>query len=148
VVQNEDRSLLGRQSSEPSFELVPIGDSQQCVRCRRSVDRQHPQDRSSAALARRLVDALMNEESLQPRVEPVRIAEPSKVTPGDHQRILEGILGSIDVAEDPLCDREEAVGAGADQVDERLPVSTLSHLDEFQIHQGPLVAPGGGAVHP
>ena len=39
VVQNEDRSLIGLESSEPALELVPIGDRQQCVRRGRSVDR-------------------------------------------------------------------------------------------------------------
>ena len=48
-------------------------------------------------------------ESVDPRVEAVRIAEARKVAPGDHQRVLQGVLGPIDVAEDPLCDPEEAV---------------------------------------
>ena len=147
VVQNEKCSLIGREPSEPALELVPIGDCQQGIRRGRSVDRQHPQDRRSTTLARRLVDAFVDEEALYPRVEPVRIAESSKVTPGDHQRILEGILGPIDVAEDPLRDREEAVAAWTDQVDIRLPVSTLRRDDEIPIHREPLVAPCGGTVH-
>ena len=48
---------------------------------------------------------------MEPGVEPVRIAEPGKVAPGDHQRFLHGILGPVDVAKDPLGDREEAVAA-------------------------------------
>ncbi len=39
---------------------------------------------------------------MQPSVESVRIAETPEVTPGDHQRVLQGILGPIDVPRDTL----------------------------------------------
>ena len=58
---------------------------------------------------------------MEPGVESVRIAEVRQVTPGDHQRILQGILGPIDVAEDPLGDRKESVLPSADQVDDTPP---------------------------
>ena len=65
----------------------------------------------TAARARRLRDAGADDEAVQPGVEAVRIAEPRQVAPGDHQRVLEGILGPIDIPEDPLRDREEAIAA-------------------------------------
>ena len=133
-MEHEDRPLIGRQPAEPAFELVPVGDGEQVVGCRRSVDRQHPQVRRPATLARRLGDADVDEEAVEPRIEPVRIAEAPQVTPGDHQRVLEGILGPIDVAQDPLGDREEPVGPSADQVDIRLPIPVLCRLDEVAIH--------------
>jgi hypothetical protein len=148
VMQNEDRPLLGRQPSEPAFEQVPIGHGYEVIRSGRSVDRQHPEMGGSATLARRLVDALMDKEPAEPSVEPVRIAEAPKVTPGDHQRVLQCVLGPIDVAKDSLSDREEMVTARTDQVDVRLLVSALCRLDEIPVHREPLVAPSGGAVHP
>src|SRR6478735_1833196 len=71
---------------------------------------------------------------MQPRVESVRIAEPGQVAPGDHQRVLHGVLGPIDVAEDPVGDREEPVATDADQVGIRLPITAASRLDEIPIH--------------
>ena len=56
-----------------------------------------------------------------------------EVAPGDHQRVLEGILGSVDVAEDPIGEREEAVARGPDQVDECRLVATLRRLDEIPV---------------
>ena len=80
----------------------------------------------------------MDEDPAQPRVESVRIAEAPQVAPGDHQRVLQGVLGPIDVAEDPLGDREEPAEARADQVDVRLPITALCRLDEISIHrEGP-----------
>jgi hypothetical protein len=147
VVQNEDRPLVGRQPPEPAFEQVAVGHGYELIRRRRSVNRQHPKVRGPATLARRLVDAFVDEEPADPSVETARIAEAPKVTPGDHQRILQCILGPIDIAKDSLSDREEMVTARTDEVDVRLPVSALCRLDEISIHASFLVAPGGGAVH-
>ena len=147
MVEHQDCSLIRRQPAEPAVKLVPVADGEQVVGRRRSVDRQHPKNRCPVALVRRLVHALSDEESSQPRVEAVRIAEALQVTPGDHQRILDGILGPIDVAEESMSDREELVDSRPDQVDKRLPTSASSRLDEISIHCEPLVAPGGGAVH-
>ena len=143
VMQDEDRPLFGRQPAEPTFEQVPVGDGDQVIGRGRSVDRQHPEIRGAATLARRLVDAFADDESVQPRVESVRIAEPTQVTPGDHQRILEGVLGPIDVAEDPLRGRVETVHARADQVDECRLVAMLGRLDEVAVHVSILGAPVG-----
>ena len=146
VVEHEDRPLIGREPAEPAFEQVPIDHGNELVRRRRSVDRQDPEVLGAATLSRRLRDADMDQEAGQPGIEPVRIAEPSEVTPGDHQRVLEGILGPVDVTEDPLGDREQAVAPPADEVDERRLVSTLGGRQKVPIHPVPLAAPFGGAV--
>ena len=72
---------------------------------------------------------------MEPGVEAVRIAESGQVTPGDHQRFLHGILGPIDVAEDPVGEREEAVATNADQVGICLPVPLPCGLDEISVHR-------------
>ena len=133
VVQDEDRPLFGRQSAEPAVELVPVGYGEQVIGCGRSIDRQHAKVRCPAPLARRLGDADIDQEALKPRIEAVRIAETPEVTPGDHQRVLQGILGPIDVAEDPLGDREQSVTPNADQVDECVPIPVPCRLHEIAI---------------
>jgi hypothetical protein len=134
VVEHEDRPLFGRQPAEPTFQQVTVGDGDQIVGSGRSVDRQDPKVRGSTTLARRMVDADVDEEALKPRIEAVRIAEAPQITPGDHQRVLEGILGPIDIAEDTLCGREEVVLANADQVDIRRPIPVPRRLDEIAVH--------------
>jgi len=129
-----DRPLFGRQPAESAFEQVPVGHGEELIGSGRSVDRQDPKVRGSATLPRRMVDADIDEEALEPRIESVRIAEAPEVTPGDHQRVLQGILGPIDVAEDPLGGREEVVLANADQVDIRRPIPVPCRLDEIAVH--------------
>ena len=109
VAQHEDGALLGRQTSESALQLVAVGDRQVVVV---PVGMSHGSARrlaDEAAITRRLGDAGSDEKAMEPGVEAVRIAESGQVTPGDHQRVLHGILGPIDVAEDPLRDREEPV---------------------------------------
>ena len=146
VVQDEDGPLLGRQAPEPTIELVAVSDREQVVGCRRSVDREQPQVRGAATLARRLGDADTDHEAGQPRIEPVRIAEVPEVTPGDHQRVLQGVLGPVDVTEDPLGGREQAVAAHADQVDEGRLVAVLCCRQELAIHSWASAAPLGGTL--
>jgi hypothetical protein len=77
VVEHEDRPLFGRQPAEPAFEQVPVCDGEQVVGSGWSVDRQDPKVRGSATLTRRVGDADVDEETLEPRIEAVRIAESS-----------------------------------------------------------------------
>jgi hypothetical protein len=95
-----------------------------------------------------LGDANVGEEAVNPRVEPVRIAEARKVTPGDHQRVLQSIFGPIHIPEDSVRDREEPVTTELDQIDERRLVTVLRRYDEVAIHLTTIeVTPVGGVFH-
>ena len=141
MTKHEDGPLFGRQSPEPAFELVPVDHGQELIGSRRSVDRQHVQIGQMTALTHRRGQTGVDEETAHPRVEPVRIAELGQVTPGDHQRLLKGILGSVDIAEDAVRGREEAVGPRAHQVGIGLLVATLGGLHAFAVHRSPSIRP-------
>jgi len=148
VAEHEDRPLIGVEAPKATVELVAIGEGQEIVGRRRIVEREHVQVCGPAALPAGVGDANVREEPVDPGIEAVRIAEVRQVTPGDHQRVLQGILGPIDVPENPIRDREEAIAARSDQVDKCRLVSSLGRLDEVAIHRMlPVVAPVGDAVH-
>ncbi len=88
-----------------------------------------------ATVSPRVVDAHVREHALEPEVEPVRIAEVRQVTPGDHQRVLQGILGPVDIMKDPAGDPEQAIEASAHQVHECDLVATLRRDHELSIHR-------------
>ena len=147
MTQHENRALLGIQSAETALQLIPVGHGEELVRASRKIGREHVKIRDEAALTHRLMQTRADDEAMEPRVEPFRIAESGQITPGDHQRVLYGILGSVNVAEDPLGDCEEPVAARTDQVGIRLPVAASGRLDEIAIHGlRPSLAPSGGAV--
>src|SRR5438094_7809890 len=146
VMHDENRPLLGWQPPESAFELVPVGHRERVVRDSRSVDRQETDVRAPGAHSAGLAVAGMNQEPLQPGVEEIRISEPPQPAPGDHQRLLNGILGSGDIPENSIRDGEEPVPARTSQDGKRLPVALLSLLHEVAIHlPGPSVRPIGGA---
>jgi hypothetical protein len=148
VAEDQDRPFIRLEPAEAAIELISVADGQELIRRCRAVDREDEQVRDPLALPAGFGNADIREQTVDPGVEPVRIAEARQVTPGDHQRFLQGVLGPVDIPEDPMCNREEAATAKANQVDERRLVALLSRLDEVAIHrQLPWLAPVGGAVH-
>jgi len=135
MAENEQSSLLRSQASEAPLELISIGDVEEVVSGHGQIDRQGEKVRDPPAFSLGLGKAGANDEAVEPRVEPIRITESGQVTPGDHQRFLDGILGLIDVAEDPLGECEEAIATSADQVGVRASITLACSLDEVSVHR-------------
>ena len=117
VAEHQDRTLLRLQPLERAIHDVAIDDAHELVGRDLILE---PEDLHAVAtpLATSMLDAHVGEHALKPEVEPVRIAEVRQVAPGDHQRVLQGILGPVDVVQDPPRDGEQAIDATAEQVDE------------------------------
>ena len=148
VAEHQDRPFARAEAPESTVELVALRDPKEFVGRWRIVERQEAEVRCHPPFPPGLGNADVREESVDPGVEAVRIAEVPQITPGDHQRVLQGILGPIDIPEDPMRDREEAVTTRAHQVDERRLVTALSRFDEVAIHRPLRVwASIGDAVH-
>ncbi len=149
VVEHEDGALIRRETPECPLELVAVCDAQEVVRGDGRLDGHDAQVCDAAALARCLADAHVGQDAVEPGAEPVRIAEAREVTPGDHQRVLQGVLGPVDVPKDPVRNREAAVAMKANQVDECLLVAMLGRYDEIPIHSTrPGWRPSGTPVQP
>src|SRR4051812_14709161 len=142
--EDEDRSLFDRQSPEGAIEQISIVERERLVGSSRSVDRKDSNVGVPRSRAACLGIAGVDQEALQPGVETVRIAEARQLTPGDHQRLLYGVLGPSDVPQDPSGDPHQPVAARPDKDGECLPVPVLCLLDEVSIHEiGPPWRPSG-----
>ena len=133
--EHEDGALIGRKPSKATFDAVAIVEGQRLVGACRSFDRQDADVRDPGARAAGLRVARVDEQALEPGVEAVRIAEAGQLSPGDHQRLLHGVLGPSDIPEDPLGDRHEPVTVRPGQDGKGLPVPSLCLLDEIAIQQ-------------
>ncbi len=135
VAKDENRALVRLEPSEGAIHDVAIDDPSEFVARDVILEVQDPEPCVPAPVSTRVLDAHVREHALEPEVEPVRIAEVRQVTPGDHQRVLQGILGPIDISKDPSGDREEAIDARTDQVHEGDLVATTRRDHEVSIHR-------------
>ena len=147
MAKDEQDPLVGWQAAKASLELVPVDDREKVVDRGRDVHRKNTQIRDALPLTLGLGETRADDQAVEPGVESIRIAEVGQVAPGDDEGVLQGILGSIDVTQDPLGKDEETTEARLDQLGIRLAVPVPRRLDQIAIHPAPiLVAPSGGVV--
>ena len=77
---------------------------------------------------------------MQPRLEPVGIAERPQVPPGRDVRGLHRVFGEVDIAKDPIRDAQAAVAGDADERIEGVFIASLRQFDQPTIHVTSLVA--------
>ena len=142
VRQDQRRALLHGEFEEGSFELVAIDELAKLVDRRRVIDWQDRDLDRPPLAAPNLVLAGVDEEAMEPGVEPLGISQTPEVTPGSDQGVLNGVLGGIPVAEDPPRDRVQAVVCRNREGLEGLVVAPLRALDELGRHRYPSVRRG------
>jgi hypothetical protein len=57
-----------------------------------------------------LIGTRVDEQSVKPGIEPLRITQARQVTPGVDEGLLHGILRRVDITEDQSGDREQSIG--------------------------------------
>ena len=135
MAQDEDRALFRPQSPEPTFEKVAPSHCLSGVGGHRFDGdiEGHQVDRGPACRARELeTDA--DQDARRPGLEPVGLAQVRQFPPRDDERPLDGVVGEIDVAEDPSRDPEQAVPMRPDKDGEGVLVTALGQLHEVVIH--------------
>ncbi len=98
------------------------------------------------SLAARLGVAGIDEQAVDPLLEPVRVPEPGEIPPRVEECALRGVLGEVRVPQDPAGSRMEAVAHAPDQLVERRLVAAHRLLDESPLHRSPVVDPIRGSV--
>ena len=90
-------------------------------------------DRRAARSSRHLVtDA--DKDASEPGLEAIGLTQAGQLPPGDDECLLHGIVGQVELAEDPSRDAEQPVTMRANEDGEGVPITTLGLLDEVAIH--------------
>jgi hypothetical protein len=134
VVQDEDRAVLRTQPLEGAIEGVPVVDRDHRVGSARPVDRQDPDATAPAPVSTLLLVTGIDEEAVQPWAEALGVTQPGELTPGEEECLLDGVLGSIGVAEDPKRDRVAQVAVEVDELREGDVVTVACPLDQPRPH--------------
>ena len=89
-----------------------------------------------------------DEDPGQPRLEPIGVAKRREVAPGVDEGDLDRVLGSIEIAQDPIRNRDESIAGDGHQAGVRVLVTFDRQLDECSIHcrRRSLVRPGRDAT--
>ena len=86
---------------------------------------------------------------MDPGLEALGFAELGQLPPRGDERLLDGVLGTPDVTQDPMRDDEQPVSRAANDGGEGLLVPGPCRLDEGEVHpMGSHFAPLGGTLHP
>ena len=71
---------------------------------------------------------------MEPDLEALRISQPRELAPGEEECLLDGVLGLLDIAKDPVRDGVAAVTVEVDQVREGAFVAPPRQLDQPRSH--------------
>ena len=129
---------VGLEPSERPVELVAIGDPSRIVVGGRfedglDADLDHP-----PLAAPDEIDAGPDHEAVEPVVERRGVTQPRQAAPGPDERLLDGILGQLRVAEDEPGGGVQARAGGADEIGEGVPVALPRSVHESDlVHDRP-----------
>lgn len=137
-MQGHDRAVPGLQARERLIQQLAIGERAGDVVRRRRVewrelDLDHP-----ALAAPDEIQAGIDDESVQPGVEAVRVAKPGQVAPGADESLLDRVARELRVAEDQSSRRVQPREADIDERGEGVMFASPRSLDEGSLVHGRL----------
>ncbi len=98
-MQDDDRTPFGFETCERLAEQLTVGELVRGIARAVGVEvRQLDLDRPAAPPPDE-VEACMGEQSMQPRVEPVRVAKSGQVTPGADEGVLDGVMRKLRITD-------------------------------------------------
>ena len=147
MVQHDDGALLQRQLAERSLELIALSECPLDVIDMLVVVGDYPKPPLPAPDAPNLGAAGVDQEREQPRFESLWVAQAWKLAPGDQERLLDSVLCSCRVAQDPIRDGVEPIAKAIDKRGKRLLVLSLRAFDEVDVHGPSRLSPAPWIGH-
>src|SRR5690349_1988723 len=138
VMEHDDRAPAWLERPQATIKEIAIDDGRREVGRHRDVDRgELDLDRAPLA-APHDVEAGIDEQSMEPGVEAVDIAQRRQVAPAPDHRLLDGVARELAVAEDQASGRVQPRDGRADEHGEGVMIATLRSLDESPLVHGRL----------
>lgn len=139
-MQDDDGGPLGLEGPKRAIQRVPLRDQRRSVLDARDDDGSELDlDRTPPASTQR-VETGIDDESMEPRVEPIRVSQRGQVTPGSDARLLDRVPRQVRVPEDQSGGSVQARDGGAGKHSEGVMIASLGPLDERSlVHVHPSV---------
>ena len=108
---------------EPLLELVAVGDLAAAIRHGGGLRGDGLDDDLEPPPPADLVLGRVHEDPVHPGIEPIHLAELRELPPASDERLLDGVLGEVGVAQDQPGDRVEVVDLARGELPECLAVA-------------------------
>src|SRR6476620_9635222 len=138
VMEHHDRAPAGLERPQAAIEEVAIDDARREVARRRDVDRGQLDLEGTPPTAPHDVETGVDEQSMEPGVEPVGVAQRRQVPPAADHRLLDGVSRELAVTEDQAGGRVQPRDGCAGEQGEGVMIATLCSLDESSLVHGRL----------
>ena len=145
-MENEDGPLLRRKPPEATVQLVAIVDPEKLVDGGRCVRLEQDDIGREVPAPSRLGVAGVDEDPVEPCLEPIEVAQGGEVPPDLDEGYLDRVLGEVGVAQDPMGDEDAAVADLTNQGAEGLLVALPRLVHDRSEHRVPLVFGAGRAA--
>src|SRR6188508_1276226 len=99
-MEDDERASVRRQTPEASVEVVAVGQSRSAVRGGRSIERIQRNVEPMPPEPLGLVETAVHEQSVEPGVEAVGIAQRPHVAPRTYERLLDRVFGLLGIVQD------------------------------------------------
>ncbi len=138
VVERDDRTMRRVEVPEGPIEQVVLGEIVREVPRRGCIGRDELNlDRASTTVPSE-VEAGIDGESVEPGVEPIRVAQARKVTPGSDERFLDRVSREIAIPEHQSGGRVQPRDGQVDKIREGVMIASLRPFDEtVLVHASP-----------
>ncbi len=137
-MEDDERPPVRLERPERPVELVAIDDAAAEVGGRRRVERGQLDLMGPALAASDEIETGVDEQSMKPGIEPVRVAQRGQVPPGSDEGLLDRVSGELVVAEDEARSRVQARDGRAGERRKGVMIAPLRSFDETSLVHGRL----------
>ena len=130
-MEDDQGPRLRLEVTEATFQLVTVRRRRRFVGDAGGVDLGELDVEAMPPESARLIDAGADEQAVEPGVEPVRAAQRGQVTPGPDERLLDGVLGLVGIAQDEPGGGIQSEDRGACQRGEGVMIALPRSLHEI-----------------
>jgi hypothetical protein len=129
-VKDYERAVLRVQPNEGALDEVPIGDVASGIVAGWDVDVRDDHLDDAPAAPARLVEGRMDEQSVEPGIEPVRITKSGQIPPGSQERGLDRVARELRVPEDEARGSVEPSGRARGERGKGVVIASPCPLDQ------------------
>src|SRR6188472_4325804 len=135
-MQGDDRPVARVQTGEGLVEQLAVGEGTRHVVRGRCVDRGELDLDDPTLAAADEVETGIDEQSMEPGVEPLRVTETGQITPGADERLLDRVARELRVAEDQPGGRVQPREPDIEERSEGLMIASLRSVDAGSLVHG------------